>query len=93
MLTWDHCNTYLPEIIVSIVFFLDLLALHSIDEHRGVIVKPSDYYHYDDDKYNVTRIIWNTIRNNNDGDDRWTLGRGRRAWSTEDRLETEDHMR
>jgi len=29
-----------PEIIVSIVLFLNLLALHPIDEHWGVVVEP-----------------------------------------------------
>ena len=41
-----------PEIIVSIVLFLYLLALHPVDEHWGVIVEPLDYHYYVDDNYN-----------------------------------------
>ena len=58
-----------PEIIVSIVFFLNLLALHSIDEHRGVVVEPADDYlswdHHDfDDDENGDDFIdehWGVI--------------------------------
>ena len=39
---------YLPKVIVCIVLFLNLLPLHAIDKHGGVVIKPVGH---DDDHY------------------------------------------
>ena len=39
---------YLPQVVVGIVLFLNLLALHAIDEHGRVVVKPVHQYSDDD---------------------------------------------